>query len=216
VWSRERSITAALLLTATGAMMYPLVVSWSGMDIPLVKDLGFAPGTLAPISAWIAALALAVGYIAFTFRVLPFVRESQREFSMFKFIGVAAAFASGIMEEVVFRRWLMDTGLAYGLGPLSQILLSGFVFGLFHLLWHTFSAERRFALYGAAATTLAGAALGAIYLLGGRNLGPCIAAHTIINLVIEPWLVLAAVSGNTSRVEANRTKPKPLKPDAAD
>lgn len=35
------------------------------------------------------------------------------------------------------------------------------------------------------------------------SLGPPIAAHVLINLVIEPWLVLAAVSGATGRPEPN-------------
>ncbi len=194
MWSRERRIAAGVLLGATALMMFPLVMSWSGRNIPMVQDLGFTRDTLAPPPAWIAALAFAAAYIAYTFRVLPFVREHQREVSVFKLIGVAAAFASGIMEEVVFRRWLMDTALAHGVGSAGQVLLSGLVFGLFHLVWHAFSADRRFALVGAASTAVAGMALAAIYLLAGRNLGPCIAAHMLINLVVEPWLVLAAVS----------------------
>lgn len=195
MWSRERQITAAVLLGATIVMMFPLVVNWWGRDIPIVQSLGFTPGTLAPLPAWIAALLFAWAYIVYTFRVLPGVRQHQREISFFKLIGVAAAFASGIMEEVVFRRWLMDTALVYGVGSLGQVLLSGIIFGLVHLVWHAFSADRRFSIYGAASTTVAGAALAVIYLIGGRNLGPCIAAHMLINLVVEPWLVLAAVSG---------------------
>jgi membrane protease YdiL (CAAX protease family) len=56
--------------------------------------------------------------------------------------------------------------------------------------------ERRLALLLRAVgfTTLAGLALAALYLFSGRNLGPCIAAHFLINVVIEPWLMLAAVS----------------------
>lgn len=194
MWSRERRIAAGLLLGATAVMMFPLVMSWSGRNIPMVQNLGFAPGNLAPLSAWIAALLFASVYIAYTFRVLPFVREHQRELSLFKLIGVVAAFASGVMEEVVFRRWLMDTALVYGIGSIGQIFLSGIVFGAFHLVWYAFSADRRFSLYGAASAVVAGVALAIIYLLGGRNLGPCIAAHMLINLVVEPWLILAAVS----------------------
>jgi len=33
------------------------------------------------------------------------------------------------------------------------------------------------------------------YLAGRRSLWPVIIAHTGLNLVIEPWLVLAAVEG---------------------
>jgi hypothetical protein len=50
------------------------------------------------------------------------------------------------------------------------------------------------ALGAAAATGLLGALLGGVYLLAGRQLAPCIWAHTLINLALEPWMVLAAVS----------------------
>lgn len=192
---RERLVAGTILAGASAIMLIPLVMNWLGRDITLVRNLGFSAGNLAPPIAWIAALAFAAGYIAYTFWALPEIRHAQREISWLKLIGIVSAFASGIMEEVVFRRWLMDAALASGVGGLGQILLSGLVFGAAHMVWHAFSRERRFALYGAATTFVAGAALAGIYLLGGRNLGPCIAAHTLINLVIEPWLVLSAVSG---------------------
>jgi uncharacterized protein len=176
-------------------MLFPLVQSWRGRNIPLVQDLGFAHSALAPAPAWIGALFFVAAYIAYTFRFIPFVREAQLEISLFKLIGVVAAFASGIMEEVVFRRWLMDTLMSRGMGDLGQILISGIVFGVAHLAWIMFSLERRFSFLAAASTIVAGWALAAIYLVAGRNLGPCIAAHTAINLVLEPWLVLAAVAG---------------------
>lgn len=212
MWGRDRWITAGILLAATSFMMFPLVMSWSGRDIPMVQELGFTSGTLAPPVAWVAALLFAFAYIAYTFWALPFVRERQREVSLFKLIGVAAAFASGIMEEVVFRRWLMDTALGWGVGSVGQVLLSGIIFGLFHLVWHAFSADRRFSLYGAASTVVAGAVLAVIYLLGGRNLGPCIAAHVLINLIIEPWLVLSAVSGASLTLAEKKPADEPRRP----
>lgn len=197
--NKQRTITGTILLVASTIMFIPLVQSWRGRNIPLVQDLGFSEGSIAPLPAWIAASLFAIAYIAYTFRVVPFVREQQREISAFKLIGIVAAFASGIMEEVVFRRWLMDTALTQGIGEIGQVLISGVVFGLAHLVWMSFSRERHFSLYGCASTVVAGWALGAIYLLSGRELGPCIMAHVAINMVVEPWLVLAAVSGAHTR-----------------
>ena len=196
MWSKDRLITAAILGVAAAIMLTPLAMNWFGRDIALVQNLGFSPGTLAPARAWLAALAFAVGYIVLTFRAIPSVRRHQSEISLFKLIGVAAAFASGIMEEVVFRRWLMDAAMVSGVGEFGQVLLSGVVFGLAHLVWHAFSRDWRFSLAAAISTTVAGMALAIIYLMGGRNLGLCIAAHMLINLVIEPWLVLSAVTGS--------------------
>ncbi|MBU1589511.1 MAG: hypothetical protein KKH51_16425, partial [Actinobacteria bacterium] len=91
-------------------MMFPLIMSWSGRNIPMVQELGFARGTWAPLHAWIAALLFAGAYIVYTFRVLPFVREQQREISLFKLIGVAAAFASETDERRSRREQVPLTG----------------------------------------------------------------------------------------------------------
>lgn len=207
MWTKERRIAATILLVLSAVMLFPLVQSWRGQDMPLVRDLGFAAGAIAPVQAWLAAGLFTAAYISYTFRVIPLVRRQQREISLFKLTGVIAAFASGIMEEVVFRRWLMDTAMAQGMGSAAQVAISGIVFGLAHFVWITFSLERRFSFYAAASTIIAGLALAVIYLLGGRNLGPCIAAHVAINLVVEPWLVLAAVSGSPTRPIAPRRPP---------
>lgn len=198
MWTKERRIAAGILLGLAFIMLFPLAKNAIDGNVGMVQNLGFADGTRAPLHAWIAAFAFALAYIAYTFRMVPLVRMHQREISLFKMVGVVAAFASGIMEEVVFRRWLMDSALALGLGDFGQIIVSGVVFGVFHLAWGAFSASRRIVVYGAISTVVAGMALAAIYLLGGRNLGPCIAAHVMINLVLEPWLVLNAVSGAMS------------------
>jgi hypothetical protein len=46
-----------------------------------------------------------------------------------------------------------------------------------------------------AITGVLGAALAAVYVLGGRSLAPCIAAHFLLDVAIEPGLVLAALRG---------------------
>ncbi len=197
---RDRVVAGSVLAVASAAMLWPLLLSWSGAaDIPLVETLGFAPGERAPAVAWTAGVVFAAAYVAFTFWAFPSVLRQQRELSAFKLVGVVAALASGIMEEVVFRRWLMDSAAGWGVGAFGQVALSAVVFGAAHLTWHAFNFDWRFSLPAAAATTAAGAALAAIYLLAGRNLGPCILAHVLINLIIEPWLVLAAISHRRAR-----------------
>lgn len=205
MWDKDRRLTAAILLIASAIMMFPLFSSWLGQEITLVENLGFSPGELAPLHVWIIAICFAAAYVSYTFWAVPFVRKNQHELSLFKVIGVIAAFASGIMEEVVFRRWLMDTAFALGVPSVGQVILSALVFGACHLVWHLFSADRHFSPFAAASTVIAGAALAIIYLLGDRNLGPCILAHMLINLVIEPWLVLAAVSGVDSFADTKAT-----------
>lgn len=55
------------------------------------------------------------------------------------------------------------------------------------------------ALTAAVATGIIGVALAVVYILGGRSLAPCIAAHFLIDAVIQPGLLLSAVSGKWDR-----------------
>lgn len=208
-WTRDRIVTAGVLLAASAVMMFPLVVDGTGGNVPLVQNLGFAAGERAPWPAWAAALLFAVAYIGVTFWALPSVVERQRELSLFKTVGLLAAFASGVMEEVVFRRWLMDWAMSAGVDGFGQILLSSMAFGLAHSVWHGLNFDWRFSLRAIFATTVAGALLAAIYIFGGRNLGPCIMAHILINAVIEPWLVLDAVSHRRPSRASSDTLPSP-------
>jgi membrane protease YdiL (CAAX protease family) len=83
-----------------------------------------------------------------------------------------------------------------GFSPVFQVIISGVAFGLVHASW-TLLAKRNFkaTLPAILSTSILGIFLAIIYLVGGRNLGPCIFAHVLINIVIEPWLMLSAVSG---------------------
>jgi hypothetical protein len=44
-------------------------------------------------------------------------------------------------------------------------------------------------------TMILGCALAIVYLVGRRSLAPVITAHMLIDMAIEPWLLLFAVSG---------------------
>jgi hypothetical protein len=89
---------------------------------------------------------------------------------------------------------VMDLGAHHGIGPAGQVALSAAIFGIAHSVWGLFGRQWRVALGAALATGVLGALLGGVYLLGGRQLAPCVWSHMLINLALEPWLVLAAVS----------------------
>lgn len=192
----HRAKTALILGPATLTMFIPLAMALAGYQIPMFQHLGFERGSLATPVSWILAIAVGAGYIIYTLRVLPFVAKMQREISLFKLLGILAAIIGGIVEEVCFRRWLMDILMAGGFGATVQVVVSGLSFGLAHASWLLFKRDRKFALPAVMSTSILGILLAVIYLLGGRNLGPCIFAHSMINVVVEPWLMLAAVSGS--------------------
>jgi hypothetical protein len=74
-------------------------------------------------------------------------------------------------------------------------VLSGIFFGLAHGGWLLAKGGFKFALPAILSTAVLGAFLAGLYIMGGRNLGPCIFAHAAINIIIEPWLMLSAISG---------------------
>lgn len=145
---------------------------------------------------------------------VPFVREHVTEVSPLKALGVWVAITSSTLEEIVFRRMVMDTLADHGIGVVGQIGASALAFGVAHGAWVLLSREWTIAIPVVVSTTFLGAALAAIYLLSDRALLPAVIAHIVINLVIEPWLILSAVTRawNQPTSDAHR---RMLLPDAS-
>ncbi len=177
-------------------MFRPLAMSLFWHPIPLFQNLGFERESIAPPLAWILATITAITYVLYTMKAIPSVLAKQSEISLFKLLGILSAVVGGIVEEVFFRRWIMDMFMSGGINPILQVVISGVAFGLAHTSW-TLLAKRDFkvTLPAILSTSILGIFLAIIYLSGGRNLEPCIFAHVLINIVIEPWLMLSAVSG---------------------
>jgi hypothetical protein len=187
----------ALILGMTSLFMFsPLAMSLFWHPIPLFQNLGFERESIAHPLAWILATIIAIAYVLYTMKAIPLVLAKQKEISLFKLLGILSALVGGIVEEVFFRRWTMDMFMKGGFNPILQVIISGVAFGLVHASW-TLLAKRNFkaTLPAILSTSILGIFLAIIYLAGGRNLGPCIFAHVLINIVIEPWLMLSAVSG---------------------
>jgi len=191
----DRSKTALILGTATLIMFSPLAIVLVGYSIPMFQNLGFERESIAPPLAWILAAILVTVYVFYTMKAIPLVLEKQNEISLFKLLGILSAVVGGIVEEVFFRRWIMDMIMSGGFALTFQVIISGIAFGLAHSSWLLAKRDFKFAIPAILSTSVLGIFLAIIYLLGGRNLGPCIFAHVVINIIIEPWLMLSAVSG---------------------
>jgi len=186
----------ALILGMTSLFMFsPLAMSIFWRPIPLFQNLGFNRESIAPPLAWIIATITAIAYVLYTMKVIPLVFAKQKEISLFKLLGILSALFGGIVEEVFFRRWLMDMLLSRGVPPMLQVVISGVAFGLAHTIWILAKGDFKFTLPAILSTSVLGILLAFIYLVGGRNLGPCIYAHVLVNTVIEPWLMLSSISG---------------------
>lgn len=132
--NRQRR-TAAIVLAATAAFMTTFIVIWcvNGPE-KFLNYLGFSrSGEVLP-HAWLLAAATAAGYIAYTARMIPEVRQNLLCFKgLLKWLGIYAGFVGGIVEEALFRQMLMDWLQGNGACALMQIVLSALAFGLIHL-----------------------------------------------------------------------------------
>ena len=191
----DRRKTVLILGMTLLFMFSPLAMSLFWHPIPMFLNLGFEKDSIAPPLVWVLATITAIAYVLYAMRAIPFVAGMQREISLFKLLGILSAVVGGIVEEVFFRRWTMDMLMSRGVAPIFQVLISGIVFGLAHFSWLLIKRDFKFAIPAILSTSVLGILLAIIYLVGGRNLGPCIYAHVIINIIIEPWLMLSSVSG---------------------
>ncbi|MCH7917340.1 MAG: CPBP family intramembrane metalloprotease [Planctomycetes bacterium] len=122
--------------------------------------------------------------------------------SFLKGLSLWAAVGAAVVEEAFFRRIVMDGVMQAGdIVPL-QIIASALVFGVAHALWGLIKGSVHVALTTAVATGIIGAALAVVYAVGDRSLAPCIAAHFLIDAVVQPGLVLSAVSDEWDRADA--------------
>jgi membrane protease YdiL (CAAX protease family) len=181
----------------------PIAFVLAGRRIWFLQNLGFFAGPSGTALAWTLAAATAALFIAASVKSNRYIAQHWREIPLMKSVAILMALISGIFEEAFFRRFLMDTAMHRGWNPLAQILLSAAIFGAAHAIWGIFARDFRPALTAGAATGILGALLAWVYVIGGRSLAPCIAAHVAINLVLEPWLILSAASGHWNAARAD-------------
>jgi uncharacterized protein len=160
---------------------------------------GFTPDRAGPLSGWIACALVTFGFVLWSAMRLPSVRANLVRPSTLKALTIPFAISAGLLEEAVFRKMLMDGLAARGTGVLGQVMISGVAFGLAHGVWGLFGRSFRAATAAVLATTVLGLALAWVYLLAARSLAPCAIAHIVIDLFIEPGLMLAAARREMQR-----------------
>jgi hypothetical protein len=150
--------------------------------------------------AWIGAVLITIVYVGYAAANSAVVRDHLlrparwKPFAVLCIVAVPMALISGFFEEAFFRKFLMDVALRHGEGVTMQVVLSAVAFGFVHAVWGIASGNFRGAFAAMIATGLLGAGLAVVYLIGGRSVAPCMAAHTVINLLLEPWLIITAAT----------------------
>jgi hypothetical protein len=165
-------------------------LGWLG----LAHFLGFGAPKAAPLRGWLLAALVVALFCAAAMRSYPLIRRHVFDWGAIKLVAIIFAFLSGVMEEVWFRYGLMNWAQSQGHGPIVQVLYSAVIFGAVHAVWGVAARNWKVATGSMIATGLLGAALAIVYLASDRVVAPCIWAHITINLVIEPWLLIAAMT----------------------
>ncbi len=186
--SRTQRILLSLLVIQAAI----LALMFSGNPSRVPEYLGFAAGRQGTGLAWILAAITAVAYV-WSASSLSDVKLYLFRPDRLKLLAVAVAVMAGIIEEVIFRKLVMDSLQARGFGSAVQVAASALSFGVVHLVWGVKSLAA--GINAALSTTILGAALAVVYIVGERSLAPCVVAHVLISGLIEPGLMLAAVSG---------------------
>ena len=115
----DRSKTAWILGGVSLTMFSPLAMVLVGYRIPMFQNLGFERDSMASPIAWILATIVGIVYVLYTIKAIPFIASMQREISLFKLLGILAAVVGGIVEEVFFRRWIMDMLMSRGFASIT-------------------------------------------------------------------------------------------------
>ena len=149
------------------------------------------------VVGWIAAMVVVIVYIAYAAYGLPTLRRLLFSLAPMALLGLALAIPSSIVEEVFFRQTIMDAEIARPLWV--QVGYSGLLFGIVHAIWGVRGGWRGF-IGAVSSTTALGVALAIVYLLSGRIVLPCVVAHFLINLVLEPWLVYAYLERASAKI----------------
>lgn len=193
---KDRNKTGWILVSISSMLTISVIYWYINNPKRFIENgMGYSPEMLLNLPMWFFTLLIVIGYISYTMIAIPYVKRNLLTFSWLKLIGIWAAIVSGIVEEVLFRHLLMDYLLSIGLSYLSQVLISGIAFGIAHGAWVILRGEIKFALPAILSTTILGCFLAMLYIYTGRSTFAPIIAHVLINMVIEPWLMLSAISG---------------------
>jgi len=162
--------------------LFAFLLRWLNVQGRRLKDIGWRQPTTALAVA--LGILFAFGYAGYAF-TNPEIRANATELSVFKLAGVMVGVVAAIVEELVFRGYLISELARIRISPLGQILVSGISFGIIHV---------GFDLVGVVLTFIFGSVMAAIYVMGRRSLTPSIASHAVVNALIEPWLLLFIVT----------------------
>jgi membrane protease YdiL (CAAX protease family) len=178
-------IISSIILIQGSILLY-----WVINTDNFLGTIGFRTLSDIGILAWGIAVLVVASYV-WGAASISNVRDHMFTLNKLKYLALVGALISGLFEEILFRKILMDYLQEEGFSDIIQILVSGFAFAIAHLVWgyKAMSAAINATFY----TFFLGSGLAFIYIMSDRNLVLCIIAHTIVTGLIEPGLIKSAV-----------------------
>jgi membrane protease YdiL (CAAX protease family) len=166
-----------------------VLVSFFSDPKGFISYLGFTNNNSETTLSWALALLTVILYCLSAAKI-PDVKYYMFRIDGLKVVAILAAVFAGIMEEVIYRKWIMDYLNAQDFSVILQVIISGLAFGIIHLLWGIKNIKAGVNAF--ISTSILGFALAIVYLVSERSLAPCIVAHFIITALIDPGLLIAA------------------------
>jgi membrane protease YdiL (CAAX protease family) len=180
-----------------------VLFSYFSNPMGFLSYLGFVNGNSGTAISWILALLIVVVYCTSAAKISD-VKRYMFKIDRLKFVSIVAAVFAGIMEEIIYRKWIMDYLHSHDYSVVLQVILSGLAFGIVHLMWGVKNIKA--GVNAMISTSLLGSGLAIVYLVSERSLAPCIVAHFFITALIEPGLLIAAKNDKLGYWEEKNNK----------
>lgn len=192
--------SASIVLVCTEVAALFLILKLRGQTL---EDLGWSQN--APLWGWLAAVIVVTIYVGFALGS-PMLKGAPilSDWSAFRIImALGIAITAGFGEELLFRGFVMTQARDGGASIAIQILLSALLFGMAHGGWGGMATNFNIgSMIGAiVSTSILGLMLALVYVFSNRSLMPVIFAHFLIDLIIEPWLMLFVLSGGFEKLQ---------------
>lgn len=172
------------------------IIIWLRYKNRSLRDLGWGKPTkfVAVVIGVLFALALS-GMIFMNNRRLG-VEFNLWEISIVRIVGIlGTVIAGGFAEEIAMRGLIMTELNRIGVKNWVQILVSSLCFASYHNLQFLFvNFESVIFAIGMVISTFMGCIFAGIYLLGQRSLTPSIVSHSLVNIIVEPYHIMAYLS----------------------
>ncbi len=179
---RGRTLVGLGGTLAAEMVLFGFLLCWLREQGRSLRDIGWNRPTT--ITALILGVIFALCYAFYTL-LNPLIGPNAKEISLFKLAGVIVGVVGAIVEECVFRGYIITELERINVPTFTQILVSGVSFGIIHI---------GFDFIGILLTFIMGIVMATAYIIGKRSLTPSIISHALINIIIEPWLLLFIIT----------------------